>query len=140
MGFRFRKRISLGKLARINLSKSGMSVGVGPPGLNVNFSSRSQRTTIGIPGTGVYWQSTSKKPRYITSFGTSRANGHSAQKIEEQRICGRVLAVSGGPPGLLILSKTIVFILSNASRGMAVQQDAPCLAFFSHKAACAAAV
>lgn len=56
MGFRFRKRISLGKFARLNLSRSGVSLGLGPRGMNVNLSSRGMRTTVGVPGTGLFWQ------------------------------------------------------------------------------------
>lgn len=56
MGLRFRKSFSLGSLLRLNLSKSGVSVGVGPRGLNVNLGPRGIRRTIGIPGTGLYYQ------------------------------------------------------------------------------------
>lgn len=58
MGLRFRRSIRLGKFARLNFSKSGMSLGLGPRGLNVNIGSRGTRTTVGIPGTGLYWQKT----------------------------------------------------------------------------------
>ena len=56
MGLRFRKSISFGKFFRLNLSKSGVSLGVGPPGSNVNIGPRGVRQTIGLPGTGVYYQ------------------------------------------------------------------------------------
>ncbi|QQS10743.1 MAG: DUF4236 domain-containing protein [Rhodospirillales bacterium] len=56
MGFSFRKRIGLGKLVRVNLSRSGVSVGLGPPGLNVNIGPRGVRKTIGIPGSGLSYQ------------------------------------------------------------------------------------
>jgi len=56
MGLRFRKSISFGKFFRLNLSKSGVSLGVGPPGLNVNIGPRGVRQTVGLPGTGVYYQ------------------------------------------------------------------------------------
>lgn len=59
MGLRFRKSISLGKFFRLNLSKSGVSLGVGPRGLNVNLGSRGIRKTVGLPGTGLYYQETS---------------------------------------------------------------------------------
>lgn len=63
MGLRFRKSFSLGSLLRLNLSKSGVSVGVGPRGLNVNFSPRGLRKTVGLPGTGIYYQETSSWPK-----------------------------------------------------------------------------
>ncbi len=63
MGIRFRKSISLGKFFRLNLSKSGVSFGVGPPGLNVNIGPRGVRQTVGLPGTGVYYQESHQWPK-----------------------------------------------------------------------------
>ena len=60
MGFGFRRRISLGPLARINLSKSGVGFGFGAPGANVSFGPGGRRTTLGIPGTGLFWRSTTE--------------------------------------------------------------------------------
>ena len=59
MGLRFRKSISLGEFLRLNLSKSGVSMGVGPRDLNVSIGPRGIRKTIGIPGTGLSYQETS---------------------------------------------------------------------------------
>lgn len=56
MGFRFRKSFPFGKLLRFNVSGSGVSVGVGPPGLNFNIGPRGIRRTVGLPGTGVFYQ------------------------------------------------------------------------------------
>ena len=63
MGLRFRKSISFGKFFRLNLSKSGVSLGVGPPGLNVNIGPRGVRQTVGLPGTGVYYQESHQWPK-----------------------------------------------------------------------------
>ena len=63
MGIRFRKSISFGKFFRLNLSKSGVSLGVGPPGLNVNIGPRGVRQTVGLPGTGVYYQESHQWPK-----------------------------------------------------------------------------
>ena len=63
MGIRFRKSISFGKFFRLNLSKSGVSLGVGPPGLNVNIGPRGVRQTIGLPGTGLSYQETHQWPK-----------------------------------------------------------------------------
>ena len=59
MGFRFRKRFSFGKFFRLNVSGSGLSAGLGPPGANINIGPRGTRTTFGIPGTGLSWVKTS---------------------------------------------------------------------------------
>ena len=56
MGWRFRKRVGFGKLLRLNFSKSGISLGIGPPGLNLNVGSRGVRTTVGLPGSGLSYQ------------------------------------------------------------------------------------
>jgi hypothetical protein len=56
MSWRFRKRITLGKGLRVNLSKSGLSLGLGPHGMNVNLSPRGLRSTVGIPGSGFSYQ------------------------------------------------------------------------------------
>ncbi|WP_428673651.1 DUF4236 domain-containing protein [Reyranella sp.] len=57
MGFRFRKRVSLGSLVRLNFSKSGVSLGLGPRGANVNISQRGITRTVGLPGSGLSHQS-----------------------------------------------------------------------------------
>lgn len=66
MGFRFRKRISLGGLAHINLSATGASLSVGPRGANINLGgigpNRHPRATVGIPGTGLYYQQRIRPP------------------------------------------------------------------------------
>ncbi len=63
MGLRFRKSISFGKFFRLNLSKSGVSLGMDPPGLNVNIGPRGVRQTIGLPGTGLSYQETHQWPK-----------------------------------------------------------------------------
>ena len=56
VGFRFRKTVRLGGLVRLNFSGSGVSLGLGPRGANVNISSRGVRKTVGLPGTGLSYQ------------------------------------------------------------------------------------
>ncbi|MBN9089371.1 MAG: DUF4236 domain-containing protein [Reyranella sp.] len=65
MGFRFRKTVRFGRLLRLNFSKSGMSVGVGGPFYNVNFSKRRKRTTMGIPGHGVIATGVANRERLL---------------------------------------------------------------------------
>lgn len=65
MGFRFRKSIRVGKILRINLSKSGIGASVGVPGYRVGIGPRGKRTTISLPGTGLSYvkeESLKKKP------------------------------------------------------------------------------
>jgi hypothetical protein len=56
MGLRFRRRISFGRFLRLNLSGSGASLGLGPRGANVNVSRRGTRTSFGLPGSGLSYQ------------------------------------------------------------------------------------
>ena len=58
MGFRFQRRLGLGKLVRFNLSKSGLSLSLGPRGLSYNVGvigpcAKRSALSIGIPGTGL---------------------------------------------------------------------------------------
>lgn len=53
MSFRFRRSIKLFPGVKINLSKSGPSLSVGPRGASINVSKRGTRATVGIPGTGL---------------------------------------------------------------------------------------
>lgn len=56
MGFNFRKSITVAKGVRVNLSKSGPSLSFGKTGMRVSVNTKGQaRGTVGIPGTGVYY-------------------------------------------------------------------------------------
>lgn len=59
MGIRFRKRIKLFPGLWVNLSKSGASVSAGVKGFTVNSGRGKTRTTVGLPGTGVSYTTTS---------------------------------------------------------------------------------
>lgn len=62
IGFRFRKTVRLGRLARLNFSGSGVSLGLGPRGANINISRRGLRKTVGIPGSGLSYQTLTRWP------------------------------------------------------------------------------
>ena len=53
MGFRFRRRISIGPGLRLNVSKSGVSTSVGTRGAWFTIGHGKTRETVGLPGTGV---------------------------------------------------------------------------------------
>ncbi|MBQ9940013.1 MAG: DUF4236 domain-containing protein [Clostridia bacterium] len=83
MGLRFRKSISLCKGVRLNFSKKGVSLSSGIPGFRKTIHSNGRVTTsIGIPGTGIYYVDTKnpsknkdeKKSRGILSelFGENK--------------------------------------------------------------------
>lgn len=58
MGLRFRKVFSLGGLLRLNISKTGIGVGVGPRGFSLSIGSKGIRSSVGVPGSGVSYQDT----------------------------------------------------------------------------------
>ena len=59
MGLRFRKSISLCKGVRLNIGKTGVSISAGIPGLRKTIHSSGRVTTsVGIPGTGIYYVDT----------------------------------------------------------------------------------
>ena len=56
MGFRFRKRLRIVPGLWINLSKKGGSLLVGGHGLTADIGKRGVRETLGLPGTGISYQ------------------------------------------------------------------------------------
>jgi len=58
MGLRFRKILPLAKRLKLNLSKSGASVSAGRKGAIFNFGLKGVKATIGAPGTGLGYQTT----------------------------------------------------------------------------------
>jgi len=62
MAFRFRKRIKLFPGVWVNLSKTGASVSAGVPGATVNMGHGKTRATVGLPGTGLSYSTTSETP------------------------------------------------------------------------------
>ena len=49
-----RKRMSLGKHARINISKSGVSFSTGIKGVSLNIGKKGTFLNTSLPGTGLY--------------------------------------------------------------------------------------
>ena len=57
MGLCFRKSITIAPGVRVNLSKSGPSISFGKKGIRETISATGKSTTtLGIPGTGVYYK------------------------------------------------------------------------------------
>ena len=55
MGFRFRRTFKIIPGVRLNLSRSGPSVSLGPRGLRYTLGLKGSRVTAGIPGSGLSW-------------------------------------------------------------------------------------
>jgi hypothetical protein len=60
MPLRLFRRVRIAPGVSINLSRSGASVSVGPRGAKVTVGPRGVRRTVGLPGTGIYYTTTSQ--------------------------------------------------------------------------------
>jgi Protein of unknown function (DUF4236) len=59
MGFRFHRRLRLFPGVRLNFSKSGVSTSIGRRGAWLTLGKRRARVTVGLPGSGLSYTSTS---------------------------------------------------------------------------------
>ena len=86
MGLNFRKSISLGKGLKLNLSKSGPSVSFGKSGFRQSVNLKGQaRTTVGIPGTGVYYTKTSNVKNIVGGLtGKDDSKGKKSAKKDAE--------------------------------------------------------
>lgn len=76
MGLRFRKSIKVAPGVKVNLNKKSASVTFGGKGVHKTFSSTGKKTTsVGVPGTGLYY--------------TSSSGGGSGRKKKREEIPGR---------------------------------------------------
>ena len=73
MGLRFRKSVSLFPGVKLNFGTTGMSVSTGVPGFRKTFHTSGRVTTsVGIPGTGLYYVDT-KNTKKQSDRRTSQA-------------------------------------------------------------------
>lgn len=69
MGIRFRKSISLGGGLKLNLNKKSAGLSFGSKGARFSVNSDGRKTTsIGIPGTGLYWTKSSEGKSSLTPW------------------------------------------------------------------------
>lgn len=79
MGLCFRKSITIAPGVRVNLSKSGPSISFGKSGLRETISATGKSTTsIGIPGTGVYY----KKSYDLKKLGKNKTKSGEKEKTK----------------------------------------------------------
>lgn len=89
MGWYWRRSTKILPGVRINWSKSGPSISMGPKGAKVNFGKRGTYVSGGIPGTGLYYRQkiggrskpngSSVSSTYSTNINTQTALGFSKQ-------------------------------------------------------------
>ena len=86
MGLRMRKSIKICKGVRVNFSKSGTSLSFGTKGLRQTISTSGRRTTsVGIPGTGIYY-TTSSGVRKSSSSSTSYARAQAQAQRQQEKL------------------------------------------------------
>jgi hypothetical protein len=83
MAWGFRRSLRLAGPLRLNLSKSGLGLSLGVPGLHIGTGPRGRYLRAGIPGTGVYYRKSLNKPR----------PRHVAEPAEHERETGWMAAV-----------------------------------------------
>jgi Protein of unknown function (DUF4236) len=74
--FRFYRRKKIGPGLSLNMSKSGPSLSIGPRGAKVTIGRRGVRKTVGLPGTGLYYTSTSRSVRTTRKASDSAGLGY----------------------------------------------------------------
>jgi len=83
MGLRMRKSIKIGKGVRLNLGKTGASLSFGTRGLRYTIHSSGRRTSsIGIPGTGISYVTTTSGKRKYNSQAYARRQ--QIQQLKQQ--------------------------------------------------------
>jgi len=82
MGLRFHKVFSLGGLLRLNISKTGIGVGVGPRGFGLSIGSKGVRSSVGIPGSGLSYQDTTSWKKLNESTDTPAEQIDSSTSVE----------------------------------------------------------
>lgn len=100
MGLRFRKSISILPGVRLNFGSKSASVSVGVPGFRKTFNTKGQVTTsVGIPGTGIYYVDTKKtgSSKKSTSRNTSRQETAPAQEMTNYEPAAYVAPISEQP-------------------------------------------
>jgi len=98
MGLRFRKSVTLFPGMRLNFGKTGMSISAGVPGFRKTFHTSGKVTTsVGIPGTGLYYvdtkggnntysQDASRAGRTSNSVTTAQANAQQSQIANFEKV------------------------------------------------------
>ena len=75
MGLRFRKSVTLCKGIKLNFGKTGMNVSLGGKGYHKTINTKGQVTTsVGIPGTGIYYTDTKRLGNNKQSGTNTRRN------------------------------------------------------------------
>lgn len=117
MGLSFRKSIQVLPGVKVNLSKSGVSLSTGIPGLHASINSKGQiRGTASIPGTGVRYTKTKKITDLIPGAEEKKKAEKTTKKAEAPKTEKKVPEVKEAKPKKGDLSKAIMDIYAIADR------------------------
>ena len=86
MGLRYRKSVKIAPGVKLNFSKSGVGVSVGTKGARMSISPKGRVTqTLGIPGTGISYVTTSSINKKKKSKPTNTVTQAVPQKVPKER-------------------------------------------------------
>ena len=112
MGLNFRKSITLFKGVKLNLSKGGPSISFGRSGLRQSINLKGQgRTTIGIPGTGVYYTKNTNVKKLVKQGKekiqelSDKKKGKSPEQAALPAAAGTAAAAKGGKTAKAVPAK-----------------------------------
>jgi len=109
MSVRFKRSKSLGKLGRINLTKGGMGISIGPKGARIGVGPRGVYTSAGIPGTGIYG----------INYLNKKSSENSQSKLKEKQEQGTVRIPvpkelePSALAGVVLVASIILFLLKH---------------------------
>lgn len=104
MSLRYRRSVKLGKGVKLNLTKTGVGLTVGGKGAHYSVHSSGRRTTsVGIPGTGLYYQ--------------NRTGGSSHKSV------GTPHNVGQPQPGVALTQTTSGHAIESSNTALAVKSD-----------------
>lgn len=86
MGFRVQRSIGLGKFLRLNLSKSGIGLSAGIPGLRLSAGPRGSFINLGLPGTGLSYRKKIGGHNFIDFGGSDEPAPTSAPAAPKPKI------------------------------------------------------
>ncbi|MEI8238465.1 MAG: DUF4236 domain-containing protein [Actinomycetota bacterium] len=96
MSFRFRRSITIVPGVRLNLSKSGISTSIGPRGATINIGHGRVSSTVGLPGTGMSYRtstSTSSRSKGAVAVRQQTAQAsHPRLPRDDQRVLDAISA------------------------------------------------
>src|SRR5699024_9225155 len=86
MGFRIRKSVKVGKGMRLNLGKTGVGMSFGKRGRRHTLHSSGRRTSsVGLPGTGLYYTKSRTKKSGTASKASKPVNRKKEVQLEKNQ-------------------------------------------------------